>query len=178
MKQAKWIFSLSLIVALSVGLFVACDKNMSINPAEQHQIESGNVTILSVPADQGLKKMFSGQQQIGPAGGTITVGDSECGYSSIVFPQNALNTTLNISMYWRSEDMLQADFFPEGTIFNESVYIRLSYKDVDLTGIDENDLAIYYYNPVNENWELVSDNVNTQEKYVEGHCYLEYLKTS
>ena len=66
---------------------------------------------------------------------------------------------------------LQADFYPEGIQFDRPVYIRLSYKDADLTGIDEEDLAIYYYNPDTDNWDLVSDNVNTAEDYVEGHIH-------
>lgn len=162
--------SLTVFAALAMLFtFVACDQDMSINSAEQPQIKSGNVTILSAPSTPGLKKMFSAQQEITPWGGTITVGDDTCGYSSITFPRRAVDGPLTVSMYWRSEDLLQADFFPEGSQFYEPVHIRLSYKDVDLTGINENDLAIYYYNSANGSWELISDNVNTQEDYVEGY---------
>ena len=68
------------------------------------------------------------------------------------------------------ERSLQADFGPAGTDFNEPVYISLSYKSTDLSNVpDENALGIYYYNSSNGTWELISNNVNTVDKYVEGY---------
>ena len=141
-------------------------------------------------------------QLITPDGGLISVGNYQDGYSYLYFPPDALTEYIDkdiatldgeaasasdltldgekssgigiqIYCYWHTESLVQADFYPEGLVFSQPVYIRFSYKNADLTGIDEEKLGIYYYNPFTGSWELVSNQVNTAEDYVEG--YLEHF---
>jgi len=175
------IFKLAFITVLFI-LF-ACDQDLSVNPDES-ETTNVQVTILKLKPQNSLKKAYVAQKWIDSNGGYIIVGNESSGYSYLKFPEGALGTfsgvnNLSLSsesvsgayiqMSWESENLLQADFFPEGLHFQKPVYIRLSFKDADLTGINESDLAIYYFNPDTDGWELVSDFVNTEEDYVEGY---------
>jgi len=177
---------LKIIKAVLLALLLtqyACEQNLSVNPVDQGT-DGAQVTILKRIPQNNLHKEYFAQKWIDSNGGYILVGDHASGYSYIKFPQGALGTfnnvnglnlasesmgAVNIQMYWESENLLQADFYPEGLQFNTPVFIHLSYKDADLSGINENALAIYYYNPSTDQWEKISDNINTQEDYVEGY---------
>jgi len=66
-----------------------------------------------------------------------------------------------------------AEFSPHGTTFNNPVAIRLSYKDADLTGINEQDIKIWYFNEIEGVWELIASDVDTGKKRVTG--YIEHF---
>ena len=85
-----------------------------------------------------------------------------------IVPQNALGNWTPITFWWESNSF-QAEFSPHGTMFNVPVRMELSYEDADLTGIDENDLRIYYYNDATQEWELIGDQVDTVNKIVIGY---------
>ena len=97
----------------------------------------------------------------------MQVGDDATGYSSIIFPAGALSQSTNVTFDLNSL-IFEANFGPHGEQFRRDVTIRLSYKDADLGGTDENELRIWYYDEDNSIWELAGQIVNTQEKYVEG----------
>ena len=175
--NVKLMRSIPLILAIGLLLtIVACERDLPMT-AEQPVASSANqVTILKVKDDpvSGLEKLFVVERLIDDDGGLIRIGDYDSGYSGLKFPEDAINEDqypdgVLIQFYWESESMLQADFYPEGLTFDEPVTLRLSYKDADLTGVIEEDLGIYYYNPSTDNWELISNQVNTNAKYVEGH---------
>ena len=153
-------------IALSLILLISCEQSSPVAPQES----SGQVTILKIAATNpdGLHKIFKAHQEIDEDGGTIVWGDEECGYTYLEFPEDALDDDAHIYGYWRSENLLQADFYPEGLQFNKPVYVRMSYKDVDL-GSSQPNLGMYYYNESTANWELISTSVNTAEKYIEGY---------
>ena len=151
--------------------FIACEQDL---PLTTEQNVENHVTILKVKDDPGisLKKLFSKQKLIGADGGNIVLGSKENGYSYVRILRNAINENeypdgVLIEFIWQSEQLLQADFYPEGLVFDIPIPIRFSYKDADLNGINEEDLGIYYYNPLTENYEFVSTSkVNTRGKYI------------
>ncbi len=165
------LMTLSLIVTIT-----ACEKDLPMTAEQPVANTSGQVTILKVKDSPvgDLKKLFATKALIDGGGGLIRVGDAECGYSGLKFPEDAINEDeypngVVVAFYWESESLLQADFYPEGLTFDEPVFIRLSYKDAELEGVDEEDLGIYYYNPETGNWELISNQANTSGQYVEGY---------
>ena len=154
------LFILPLILLIQSG----CDQQLPAEPTR-----SGNVTILKSFSSPALHKGFKNEVLIDDDGGSIWVGEITTGYSGLVFPEKALDDDTWIAIVWMSESLLQMDCYPSGERFDEPVYIQLSYKDADITGIDEDDLAIYWYDPVTEGWEFIGDNVNTSDKYVSGY---------
>jgi hypothetical protein len=154
----------------------ACEKDLPMTAEQPATISTGKVTILKVKDEllSGLDKVFATKTIIDDDGGTIVVGDYSHGICYLSFPEDAINEKLypngtTIAFYWESNSLLEAEFYPDGIQFDEPVYIRLSYLDADLTGVNEDDLGIYYHNPDTGNWELISNQVNTSAKYVEGY---------
>jgi len=156
------------ILVLSLLLLFSCEQNAPVSPQES----GSQVTILKVynPDPDQLHKLFKTGKVIDDDGGYIIWGDSEHGYTYLKFPEDAVADDVYIYGYWESEGFLQADFYPEGLQFNKPVYIRMSYKDANLTMLYSNQmLGIYYYNEWTGNWERVSNNINRIEQYVEGY---------
>jgi hypothetical protein len=160
------------IIILLLIIQFSCTDQSPLTPSGTMEIQENHVVILKSANPQRFLRPFSRQKWIDDDGGSIWLGDSQSGYSGLVFPEEALDDDTFIEFYWESEGLMQADFYPDGLDFEEPVYIRLSYKEADLTGIDENDLKIYYYNPQSCQWEPISGStVHTSGKYVDGHIY-------
>ena len=79
---------------------------------------------------------------------------SEFGFTKIDFAPNDLPYDTTITMEWMPYYLLEGTFGPHGTVFNNPVHTELSYKAANLTGINEENLQVYYYNEVTELWEL------------------------
>jgi hypothetical protein len=174
MKNLKSVFKQLVLVSMMIFLAfqVACNKQAPVTPNESVGIPEDQVTILRLADNQSFLRPFSNQQWIGPSGGSLWVGDSASGYSGLVFPDSALSSNTLIQFDWESEGLLQGDFYPAGASFNQPVYIKLSYIEADLTGINENELAIYHYNPQTSQWEeIAGSTVHTSEQYVDGYIY-------
>ncbi len=114
-------------------------------------------------------KSFQQSKWIGDDGGTISVGDEVHGISKLVFPEDAVDDDVLITFSMESTDLLEVQFSPHGITFDEPVRLELSYKDADLTGVNEDDLKIYYYNENTGVWELVGDQVDKTKKVVVGY---------
>jgi hypothetical protein len=105
-------------------------------------------------------------------GGSAVIGDALAGYSYLTFPKNAIDADQHpdgviIRFYWGSDGFLQADCYPEGLQFTVPVAMRLSYRNADIIGVNENNLAIYYFDPLKNRWESQGGIVNTSDKYVQ-----------
>ncbi len=175
--KSKFFTALTILTTLGLIFFMfSCNQEPPMGVEQPVDHGSGQVTILKVKdATEGsLKKLYIASARIDDDGGRISVGDYWSGTSYIDFPEDAISSWsypdgVLITFAWQSDNLLQADFSPEGLTFRKPVYIRLSYKNAVLVGVNEKKLGIYYYNPVTQNWEAVSHSVNTEEKYVEGY---------
>jgi hypothetical protein len=140
-------------------------------PKEKIQIAENELTILKSKSGVSLQKRFVSYWYIplGAYGWTYT-GDREHGRCWLYFPRYAMNKSTLITMDWESTGFLEggADFSPHDTRFNRPVTVWMSYKDADLTGVNEEDLKIWYFNEDTRMWELIGDVVNTRNKMVGG----------
>ncbi len=114
-------------------------------------------------------KAFQQSKWIDDDGGTISIGDEVHGISKLVFPEDAVDDDVLITFSWESSDLLVAQFSPHGITFDQPVRLELSYKDADLTGVNEDGLKIYYYNENTGVWEIVGDQVDKTKKVVVGY---------
>ena len=174
------------LAAFMVG-FNACSSETPMQSNQISETESTPQFTMLKALHPRLNKVFEQSLWIGTAGGTITVGDSVCGTSKLIIPSGAIgsssnaaattnlgatagdyNAFVNITFWWESNSF-QAEFSPHGITFNVPVRMELSYKDADLTGVDENDLKIYYYNEEAGVWEIISSEVDTVNDIVIGY---------
>jgi len=183
---------LAAVVVLAIG-FSACSDNAPMQSSEITEMESTSQFTMLKALHPRLNKAFEQSQWISTRGGTITVGDSLHGFSKLVIPYGAVGTStdvattsetdaslssgwlsssynayVNINFWWES-NAFQAEFSPHGLQFNVPVRMELSYKDADLTGINEDDLRIYYFNEATGIWEVIGKQVDKTNKVVIGY---------
>ena len=167
MKNFKNTIATLTAAVLLTGLalnFNACTEQSPLSP----EPSEGGFEILQVRHPR-LMKAFQQSKWIDGAGGTISVGDKKHGESKIVIPEAAVGQGVLITFSWESTDLLVANFSPHGMTFDKPVRVELSYKDADLTGVNEDSLKIYYNNENTGVWELVGEQVDKTKKVVVGH---------
>ena len=169
-KFTNTIASLTTAVLLT-GLTINFNACTEQSPLQSEVSTTGFKMLKSKSAS--LNKVFQKTMEIDHVGGTIEVGDEIHGISKIVIPEDAIaeGDTVSINFWWESTGFLEggADFSPHGTNFNLPVRLELSYKDADLTGVNEDSLEVRYYNETTELWELIGDQVDKVNKMVIGY---------
>ena len=163
-KLMTFVAGISLVFTLS-----SCENSAPVQP-NSTKVRKRTTDELTFLKSQNpfLGKVFEVSQLITAAnGGSIEVGNEMTGYSRITFNPGDLNADLNVGFWWDS-NRFEVEFSPHGSIFNNPVLIRLSYKDADLTGIEEDSLRIWYYHEEEGIWEQAGYELNKQLKYVEG----------
>ena len=177
MKRFEKILTHLLTAGLVAGMalnFSACSK--------ESPLQSEANSIAPKQADEELKilkaktfslgKLFVNEKLITVEdGGKILVGNEENGKSSLHFESGDVSQDVLVRFSWESTGLLEggAEFSPSDAVFNNPVKITLSYKDADLTGINEQDIRIYFFNETEGVWELIASEVNTKKKRVSGY---------
>jgi hypothetical protein len=117
----------------------------------------------------GFHKVFKTEQYVtASGGGTVLLGDEEYGYCSLEFMPGDLNDNTIIIFEWDT-DNFTAELTPHGINFNNPVKLTLSYKDADLSTVEEQALRVWYYEEPENDWELVGGQVNEEEQQVEAY---------
>jgi hypothetical protein len=114
------------------------------------------------PVGQGRQKKFKVKEFIdADEGGVVSYGDFE-----VIIPPNALKKDSKIKMQGSEEDDIWVMKYGPGQKFNLPVIIVISYKKLDLGGINPEDLRIWYFNPETKKWEKVGGTVDLEKKTV------------
>ena len=178
MKSVKKIVKTLTAVVLLTGLainFNACSEQSPLQSSDDTTSTKrapGELNILKSKSGVSLNKLFVQSKLITVAnGGRIEVGDTVHGKSRLNFKSGDVSQDVLVTFSFESTGLLEggAEFSPHGTTFNNPVEIRLSYKDADLTGINEEDIQIWYFNEEENVWELIASDVHTGSKYVKGY---------
>ncbi len=159
---------LSICLLMLILALVGCQKETPFEPPSDNLVMRSSTQLTFLQAKtQRLNKFFSSQQLITAAqGGTMVSGDEVSGFSSLDFLAGAVPQDTTIIFDWDSQGFI-SDLFPHGIVFNSPVTLKLSYKDADLTGVNEDSLKIWYYHAGTDSWELIGGTVNKTDKYVE-----------
>lgn len=140
-------------------------------PAKKITRKEGELNIIKVETKESLQKKFISTWIVTPTSqGWIYTGDAVHGRTWLYFPYNAVNWTTYITVDWESTGLLTGgvNFSPHGTQFNHPVTVWISYKDVDLGGINPADLKIWYWNETTQLWELIGDTIDLGAQEVGG----------
>lgn len=166
MKPAFKVLSL-LFLVLIFGI-MGCQTNSPDSPLTDLTIKrSQNQLHFLQPQKSNLQKVFKTEQYITVAsGGTIFLGDEDNGYCSLDFKPGDLTENTLIAFTWNSQNFI-ADLGPHGIQFNNPVRLTLSYKDANVSTVQEEGIRVWYYNEPETNWELIGGEVNAEEQQVE-----------
>lgn len=135
------------------------------------QQEVQNKTLLSsgdlqtvMEAQAGFVNQFLGKTVtkwiIKKDGGTIWHGGHK-----ISFPSDALTQDATAFITISPSDYVQVDYGPDGW-FNKDVTVTISYKNVDLTGINESSLTLAWYDETTGQWIEIGGTVDTKKKWI------------
>jgi hypothetical protein len=142
--------TLLLVITAAIFTLFGCESG---NPLAPSATDGGLINqdiqpIFLKPNVLKLNKSFSVQQYISASkGGRIVVGDEDSGYSELIFSPGDLSRDTWITFNWDSENF-STDLQPHGLVFNGPVELNLSYKDANLSDINEDNLKIWYYHPI------------------------------
>ncbi len=180
MKLFKLFSFLTVVFLITFIVLLGCEKQGPVVPVAEgnvNEVLTSNNLIqpnssygFKILRSKNLKfaKEFYSEALITPEGGSISVGDEEHGISTLRFRHGSVDQEVLVGFWWESTGFLEGgcEFSPHGITFNMPVDLILSYKDADLTGINEDNLSIYYYNEDTQTWERLCSKVNKNKKYV------------
>ena len=174
-KKVVKMISIFIVIVFCSTYFYGCSKESPFAPKQTDDGDQLNtikrttqeIKFLSANSTS-LQKLFSAEQFITVSnGGTIEVGDEIKGSCSITFLPGDVKEDVTVSLSWDSQNFA-TELLPHGITFNNPVQIRFSYKNANLTGINEDDLGIWYYDEEENMWHLYGQVVNKDAKYIEG----------
>ena len=169
--------SSSILLLITFIAMISCDQPDPTAP-QDISAKVSTVKILK-KSNLRLNKYFQASQLImSGTGGIVSVGDNASGFSYLEFDPGDINANsypngAQITFDWESSDLLSGDFGPHGIQFAHPVYLRLSYKDADLTGIDVNNLHIYWWNDSTEQYDYVTSSSNPDSQFV--YAYINHF---
>jgi len=177
---APFAASLTLVVALMLSAVGCSDSGNTPRDSYTH----GGVTLLyrggpnAKPTD-GESATIEDSVRVSTSDNVaIGVGNDEIGTSGLDIPAESVNDRDNdtkikfIKVKINKIGEVSADLRPDGMTFKNPVWLKLSYKGADLTGIDENTLVIMYLNEEIGAWEVVEGSVvDTQHQTVSAPLY-------
>jgi len=172
--------SLTLVVALMLSAIGCSDSGTTPRDSYSHD----GVTLLyrggpnAKPAE-GEEATIEDSVLVSTSGDVaIGVGNDEIGTSGLAVPAEAVHDEDDdkkikfIKVKINKIGEVSADLRPDGMTFKHPVWLTLSYKGADLTGIDENTLVILYLNEDIGVWEVVDGSVvDTKKKTVSAPLY-------
>ncbi len=150
-------------VLTGIALFVflgitGCSKNPTMpDPASGAQLltrDLGTAKIEGIPA-------YMDTVLIASEGGSVTLHDVD-----LYFPPGALETDTLISVNIPDLAVFSNDFGTHGLEFNVPVRVTMSYRDANLSGINESNIAMAWFNEGSGNWDVVECKLDTANKTV------------
>lgn len=92
------------------------------------------------------------------------------GGHKIKFPAGALPQDSKAAIEISSSNYVQVEFLPDGW-FNKEVTVTISYKNVDLSGVDEKSLTLAWYDETTGEWIDVGGSVDIKKKWITANVW-------
>jgi len=157
------------VLALAMTMWTSgCSNNTT-----PMQSKTSAVKILSVSSR--AKPLVSDQLQTSASilvtqdvGGVIVVGEPDVfGETILTIPAGAVSEPTTINMTISYDGPITVDLEPHGIQFAEPVEIAISYKPADLTGVDLDQINVYYFNEslATPDWELVPNSASVPGEF-------------
>lgn len=112
------------------------------------QPEHRTVSLLERPQTGKPAQTLTTTADITPGqGGTLELGNSEIGTSTLTVPPHAVDAAVTLSMSLTTSGTVMVEFGPAMS-FYVPLELSLSFKGAELGGIDPSDIQLYYLDPV------------------------------
>jgi len=97
-------------------------------------------------------------------GGVLSLLDVE-----LTFPPNALPADTAVFIDIPDISIFENHFGTDGLVFNVPVKVVMSYRDADLSGINESNITLAWFNDVIGQWNSMSCSLDKENKTVTGY---------
>jgi len=94
-------------------------------------------------------------------GGVVSLHDV-----TINFPPRALSSDTLISIDIPDLSVFANNFGTDGLVFNVPVRVVMSYRDADLSGVNETSIKMAWYNDATEGWDIIDCFLDLDNKTV------------
>ncbi|MFZ0392158.1 MAG: hypothetical protein WAN36_16975, partial [Calditrichia bacterium] len=92
------------------------------------------------------------------------------GESKVKLEKNTLPENMTVIFEWGGGDVYEGKItsreFGTAVSLNQAASIQISYKEGDVTEVDESTVGLYIYNELNADWELLTGQVEPDKKKV------------
>ena len=180
--------SIGRILALAIGLRTVSNRLVLISPAGAHvrrlnttrsvlsskrelkilKFGSGTVSLKKVVSvSQWVTKQDGGELILDYNGSDHDNGDAKVTISLTVSPK-AISSDANLILSL-DDQYLDIAFNPHGITFSDPALLNIEAQNLDLSGIDPDQINIHYDNPDTGQWEVVPSYdiiVDAEERYL------------
>ncbi|RKX31914.1 MAG: hypothetical protein DRP46_02285 [Candidatus Zixiibacteriota bacterium] len=155
---------MAIITALTVFCLVGIVGCSQIPTANDEAEQSDNQVLLKrspsaakILGDSAYVEVIVSADQ----GGVVSLFDVE-----LSFPPKALNNDTLISISIPDMFVFANNFGTDGLVFNVPVHAKMSYRDADLSGVDEDRIKMAWYNDASDHWDIIDCELDTVDKTV------------
>ncbi len=162
------IFVLAVAVLLTAGLsFTGCSQSPvepNLEPTEP-QVLSRSAAFTSM-AQMSPVPLYTEAVISAKDGGRLALFDVV-----LDVPPGALDVDTTYSIDIPDINVFYNEFGTDGLVFNVPVTVTMSYRDADLSGVDESSIRIGWWNNDNETWVDMDCTIDRVSQTVTGKLY-------
>jgi hypothetical protein len=151
---------IAIVAIMSLGL-IGCSQLSTNVDIEEEQTEARLLTRKMVSGLPSGDSLYAGVIMSAEEGGRMALCDVE-----LYFPPNSLNSDTLVSITIPNIMVFENHFGTDGLVFNVPVRIVMSYRDADLTGVDESSISMAWYDERTDSWDHIDCWLDTVNKTV------------
>ncbi len=159
-EKKRLMVALVALVSLALVGLVGCSQN----PAAPSDSADRAILKRVVPVGKLLEGENYTEVRVSAAeGGTVQLWDVE-----LYFPPEALSSDTLISIEIPDISQFANHFGTDGLVFNVPVRVTMSYRDADLSNVDETHISLAWFNDHTEEWDVIACRLDPFNKTVTG----------
>jgi hypothetical protein len=193
-KQTRLFLSIALAALLLI--VVGCEKDTPFSPIESSEMNqsfqsnSGAIRILSVDLSKQIVESSTRIQSFNRIvvdstlfykelycefdhDEELKLSDGLTGESKVKLEKFTLPANMTVIFEWGGGDIYDGQItsreFGSAVTLNQPAFIRVSYKEGDLTEVDENTIGLYQYDETNSDWEALDGTTDLSNKRVDAY---------
>ena len=161
-KSRRFIGLIAIAVMAAVGLgLVGCSQFPTKVDVEENQSDARLLTRRNISALPGSDPLYTETIMPAAEGGTITLIDVE-----LYFPPNALDSDTLVYINIPNIMVFENHFGTDGLVFNQPVRVTMSYRDANLSGINESSISMAWFDERTDSWDQLDCALDTVNKTV------------
>jgi hypothetical protein len=149
-----------MLIVLAAMLFVGCSQtptsSVDNGPKVLARASRQASTVAATPVNLYTEQVISSEQ-----GGRLTLLDVVLDVPAGAVPNDTL-----FSITIPDDEIFYNEFGTDGLVFDKPITVTMSYRDADLSGVDESTIRIGWYNVAAGEWDDMTCDIDLVNKTV------------